>query len=340
MQETYAIIWFGLLGVLLIGYVILDGFDFGVGILHPLAKTDRDRRVLMNSIGPLWDGNEVWLVTFGGALFAAFPVAYATVFSAFYAPFMLLLFALIFRAVSLEFRSKVKHARWRHVWDMGFFGSSLLAAFLLGAAGGRTMLGIDLDSALLTRVGLMDWLHPMPLLVGLLTVALFAMHGAIFLLLKTEGELRETVRGWARRAYWCFVVLYIAASLLVVLYVPRATAIFDDHPAFWIVPALNVLAVANIPRALHHGSPQYAFFSSSCTIAALAFLFATAMFPNLVVSTNNPAWNITLFNGCSSEATLKLMLIIACIGMPFVLTYTATVYWVFRGRVKLDDSSY
>ena len=156
MQETYAIIWFGLLGVLLIGYTILDGFDFGVGILHPLAKSDRDRRVLMNSIGPLWDGNEVWLVTFGGALFAAFPDAYATVFSAFYVPFMLLLVALIFRAVSLEFRSKMQFGRWRGVWDWGFFGSSLLAAFLLGAAGGRTMLGMRLDDAMTADVGLMD----------------------------------------------------------------------------------------------------------------------------------------------------------------------------------------
>ncbi|HPF41431.1 MAG TPA: cytochrome d ubiquinol oxidase subunit II [Phycisphaerae bacterium] len=340
MQETYAIIWFGLLGVLLIGYTILDGFDFGVGILHPLAKSDRDRRVLMNSIGPLWDGNEVWLVTFGGALFAAFPDAYATVFSAFYVPFMLLLVALIFRAVSLEFRSKMKFGRWRGIWDWGFFGSSLLAAFLLGAAGGRTMLGIRLDNAMRAEVGLMDWLHPIPLLVGAMTVALFAMHGAIFLLLKTDGELRETVRGWAKTAFACFAALYVVVTIIVVVMAPRATAIFDMHPAFWIVPALNLLAVANIPRALHNGSPHYAFFSSSCTIAALAFLFATAMFPNLVVSTTNPAWSITLFNGCSSEKTLKLMLIIACIGMPFVLAYTATVYWVFRGRVQLDEASY
>lgn len=340
MQETYAIIWFGLLGVLLIGYVILDGFDFGVGILHPLARRDRDRRVLMNSIGPLWDGNEVWLVTFGGALFAAFPVAYATVFSAFYVPFMLLLVALIFRAVSLEFRGKVSHERWRKIWDWGFFGSSLLAAFLLGAAGGRTMLGFDVDANLHAHVGLMDWLHPVPLLVGFLTVALFAMHGAIFLLLKTDGDLRETVRGWAYAAYWCFVVLYVTVTAIVVVMVPRATDNFGMHLWFWVVPVLNVLAVANIPRALYHGSARYAFFSSSCTIAALAFLFAVAMFPNLVVSTNNPAWNVTLFNGCSSEKTLKLMLIIACIGLPFVLTYTATVYWVFRGRVQLDEASY
>jgi cytochrome d ubiquinol oxidase subunit II len=319
---------------------VLDGFDFGVGILHPLAPTDRDRRVMMNSIGPLWDGNEVWLVTFGGALFAAFPVAYATTFSAFYMPFKLLLVALIFRAVSLEFRSKVKADAWRRMWDFGFFGSSLLAAFILGAAGGRTMLGIELDADLLASVGLWDWLRPLPLLVGALTVALFALHGAIFLIIKTEGELQQRARRWGLRAYGCFVALYLVVTIIVVLTVPRATHNFVQHPWFWAVPILNVLAIANIPRALHHGSPAYAFFSSAATIAALAFLFAVAMFPNLVVSTTNPAWSVTLFNGCSSEQTLKIMLIIAAIGMPFVLSYTAIVYWVFRGKVKLDDHSY
>ncbi len=340
MIETLAVIWFGLLGILLIGYVVLDGFDLGVGILHPFAPADRDRRILMNAIGPLWDGNEVWLVTFGGALFAAFPVAYATVFSAFYEPFMLLLVALIFRAVSLEFRSKVKAVRWRRLWDFGFFGGSFLAAFLLGAAGGRTMLGIPMNQTLHTALDLSDWLAPLPLLVGALTVALFAMHGAIFLLLKTEAELQARMRKWAWRCYFAFLALYLLTTAYVALNVPRATANFQQHPWFWIVPVLNLLAIANIPRALRHGSPGYAFFSSSAIIVALAFLFATAMYPNLVISDIDPRWNVTIFNGCSSEKTLKIMLVIAGIGMPFVLSYTAVVYWVFRGRVTLGESSY
>ncbi|RJP35122.1 MAG: cytochrome d ubiquinol oxidase subunit II [Phycisphaerales bacterium] len=322
------------------GYVVLDGFDLGVGILHPLAPGDRERRVLMNSIGPLWDGNEVWLVTFGGALFAAFPVAYATVFSAFYGPFTLLLVALIFRAVSLEFRSKVKNPAWRGVWDYGFFGGSLLAAYLLGAAGGRTMLGIPLDQDLRATVAVRDWVHPLPLLSGALTVTLFCLHGAIFLLLKTEGGLERVVRRWAWRSYGAFVACYVACTAYVVAAVPRATENFAIHPWFWIVPALNLLAIANIPRALRGGSPRYAFFSSAATILALAFLFAVAMFPNLVVSRTNAAWSVTIFNGCSSEKTLGIMLVIALIGMPFVIAYTTVVYWVFRGKVKLDESSY
>ncbi|MGE3180412.1 MAG: cytochrome d ubiquinol oxidase subunit II [Phycisphaerae bacterium] len=339
-QDTLAVIWFGLLSILLIGYVVLDGFDFGVGILHPFAKSDKDRRILMNSIGPLWDGNEVWLVTFGGALFAAFPVAYATVFSAFYIPFMLLLVALIFRAVSLEFRSKVKSDAWRGAWDFGFFGSSLLAAFLIGAAGGRTMLGMPLDEKLRVSLTLMDWLAPLPILVGLLTVALFALHGAIFLLLKTDGELHAQVRRWAWIAYGCLLVLYVAATAYAVLFVPRATANFSEHPAFWIVPVLNVLAIANVSRALYKDAPGYAFLSSSCTIIALAFLFATGMYPYLIVSTSNPAWSVSIFDACSSQKTLKIMLVVALLGMPFVLTYTAIIYWVFRGKTKIDHASY
>ena len=179
--DNLTVIWFALLGVLLIGYTILDGFDLGVGILHPVARGDEERRIMINSIGPLWDGNEVWLVTFGGALFAAFPNAYATVFSGFYIAFMLLLFALIFRAVSIEFRSKVTSARWRRVWDAGFFLSSLSAALLLGVAGGNILQGMPVEQDLRVRQSLLQQLNPYALLVGGLVVALFAMHGAIYL---------------------------------------------------------------------------------------------------------------------------------------------------------------
>ncbi|MCA9493437.1 MAG: cytochrome d ubiquinol oxidase subunit II, partial [Myxococcales bacterium] len=178
-------LWFVLLGVLLGGYAILDGFDLGVGILPPIARSDEDRRIIMNSIGPIWDGNEVWLVTFGGAMFAAFPNAYATVFSGFYIAFMLLLFALILRAVSLEFRSKTEGGIWRKTWDTGFFGSSLLAAVLFGVAGGNLMLGLPVDDKMVVHQSVLEQLSPYPVLVGVLTALLFAMHGAIFLYLKT-----------------------------------------------------------------------------------------------------------------------------------------------------------
>lgn len=338
--DTLTLIWFVLLGVLLIGYTILDGFDLGVGILHPVARTDEHRRIMMNSIGPLWDGNEVWLVTFGGALFAAFPNAYATVFSGFYVAFMLLLFALIFRAVSLEFRSKVEHRRWRRVWDFGFFASSFTAALLFGVAGGNLLLGMPVDERLIVRQSVLEQLSLYPLAVGALTVLLFAMHGAIFLYLKTEGELQGVVERWIWRAFGLFLVVYVLVTMYTLVRVPWATANFEQHPWLWIVPVLNVLAIANIPRAMYLKRPGYAFLSSCATIAALAFLFAAAIFPNLMPSSLGPELSLTIWNSRSSEKTLGVMLIVAVIGLPCVLTYTGVIYWVFRGKVRLDHSSY
>jgi len=339
-HDALAVTWFLLLGFLLVGYAILDGFDFGVGILHPIAKSDHDRRVLLNSIGPLWDGNEVWLVTFGGALFAAFPTAYATVFSAFYVAFMLLLFALIFRAVSIEFRSKTEHPVWRRVWDAGFFGSSLLAAALFGVAGGNVMLGLPVDQDLVVRQSVLAQLTPYPLLVAALTTTLFAMHGAIFLYLKTEGALQKRVERWIWRCFGFFLIAYLLTTMYTLVEIPRAVANFRAYPWLWVVPLLNVLAIANIPRAIYTHRPGYAFVSSCATIAALATLFAVAIFPNFVPSSLDPAWSVTIYNARSSEKTLGLMLLIAVIGLPFVASYTVVVYWVFRGKVKLDRTSY
>src|SRR5262249_38476343 len=190
-------IWFILLGALLAGYAVLDGFDLGVGILHLVARTARDRRLFINAIGPIWDGNEVWLITFGGALFAAFPIAYATVFSGFYTAFMALLFALIFRAVSIEFRSKMNSERWRHAWDIGFFGSSLLASFLFGVAVGNIMIGVPLDERGVFTGSIIDLLNPYALMAGVTVVTMFAMHGAIYLFLKLpKGPMHDRVGNW------------------------------------------------------------------------------------------------------------------------------------------------
>ena len=339
--ETLTFTWFVLLGVLLCGYAILDGFDLGVGILHPfIAKDDRERRLVMNSIGPLWDGNEVWLVTFGGALFAAFPVAYATVFSSFYTAFFLLLTCLIGRAVSLEFRSKVHSARWRSVWDTGFFLSSLTASALLGIAAGNVMAGMELGPKYKYEGSLLSQIYWYPLLVGGLTVSLFALHGAIYLYLKTEDELQARVRGVIPRLIYVFAGLYVIVTLATWWHVPHATENIAANPILWVVPILNALAVMNIPRAMHLGKPGYAFFTSSMVILAFAALFSVAIFPNFMLSTIDPAYSVTLDNARSSQQTLGTMLIFAAIGIPCVLSYTVTIYWIFRGKVKLDPHSY
>ncbi|MEM1166238.1 MAG: cytochrome d ubiquinol oxidase subunit II [Planctomycetota bacterium] len=346
-HDALTVIWFVLLGVLLIGYAILDGFDLGVGIIHPfVSKSDTDRRLVMNSIGPLWDGNEVWLITFGGALFAAFPHAYSSVFSGFYTAFMLLLFALIFRAVSLEFRSKVKGKGWRTIWDYGFFGASLLAALLFGVAGGNLIAGMNVDEAGIIRGTVLNQLWhpetgPYPLVVGLMTVALFAMHGSIYLYLKTEGELQASARKLIWVFYFVFAALFVAATAMTLIMVPTATGqSFHTAPLLWLPAIMNVLAILNIPRVLKRGNAGHAFVNSCCVIAALAFLFAAAIFPNFVIATGDVANSVNIWNARSSQKTLMIMLIIAVLGLPFVLSYTACIYWVFRGKVKLDHSSY
>ena len=334
------ILWFILLGVLLAGYAILDGFDLGVGIVHLAVKKDDERRILMNSIGPLWDGNEVWLVTFGGALFAAFPDAYATAFSGFYTAFMMLLFALIFRAVSMEFRSKHDSPGWRSFWDVSFCIASGLATLLFGVAVGNAMRGMPIGADMEFQGTFLSLLHPYALLVGLFAVATFAMHGSIYLYLKTEGDLQQRIREWMWRTFGIFLVLYIFTTIFTLIAMPLATRNFREHPWVWSVVVLNVLAVANIPRAIHLRRAGYAFLSSCATIAALTFLFGVALFPDLIHSSLNPDWSLTVYNAASSQKTLGIMAVIAALGMPFVLAYTSVVYWVFRGKVQLGKFSY
>lgn len=334
------VLWFILLGALLAGYAILDGFDLGVGILQPIAKTDEERRVMINSIGPIWDGNEVWLVTFGGAMFAAFPEAYATVFSGFYIAFMLVLFALILRAVSIEFRGKIQSRRWRLFWDCGFFVSSLLASLLFGIAVGDAMIGIPLDERGVFSGSFIDQLGLYQLLVGLMTVAMFTMHGAIYLFLKTEGELQRRLNDWMWRGFGFFLVSYLLVTIMTLALIPRATRNFADHPWAWAIVVLNILAIANIPRALSQRRPAYAFVSSSATIAALICLFGMALYPNLVTARPHLENSLTIYNAASSPKTLGIMALIAAIGMPFVLAYTGIVYWTFRGKVRLEEHSY
>ncbi len=334
------LIWFLLLGVLLTGYAILDGFDLGVGILHPISKNDEERRVFMNSIGPLWDGNEVWLITFGGALFAAFPIAYASVFSTFYTPFMILLFALIFRGVSMEFRSKRPSALWRGFWDWAFCLSSAAAALLFGIAVGNAIQGVAIDVNGVYRGSFIDFLNVYSLMVGLMVVALFAMHGSLYLYLKTEGDIQKRIHEWIWHTFGIFMVCYMITTVYTLIKIPQATENFEHLPFAWAVVVLNILAIANIPRAIYMQCPGYAFLSSCGTIAALTLLFGLALYPSIFVSSIDPAYSLTIYNAASSQKTLTIMFVIAVIGMPFVLAYTSVIYWVFRGKVKLEHTSY
>jgi cytochrome d ubiquinol oxidase subunit II len=335
------LLWFVLLGVLLAGYAILDGFDLGVGILHLCVREDRERRLLMNSIGPLWDGNTVWLVTFGGAMFAAFPEAYATAFSGFYVPFMVLMFALVFRAVSMEFRSKQEWPGWRAFWDGAFFLASLTATAIYGGAVGASLEGMPLGPDHEYAGTPADLIRFYPNLISLLAVATFAMHGSIYLYLKTEGELQQRIHGWMWRTFFCFLACHLTTTFYTLACVPMATRNFERYPWLWAVVVLKLLAVANIPRAIYLGRPLYAFISSSCTLAGFVFFFGAALYPHLIVSTVAPdAHSLDIYNAASSPATLGIMAAIAFLGMPFVMGYTVIIYWVFRGKVRLGKFSY
>lgn len=338
--EFYNIAWYLLVGVLFTGYAILDGFDLGVGGLHLLARGDHDRRIFLNAIGPFWDGNQVWLVTGGGALFAAFPHVYATAFSGFYVAFILLLFTLVFRGVSIHVRSLRPGARWRNVWDWAFSVSSLLASLLMGVALGNIAWGVPLEANFRYQGDLLAQIHPYTVLTGLMVVAMFMMHGAIYLVMKTEGELNERVRTWVRPSIIAFIIVYVMVTMATLLFLPHMAAPFRDHPVLFMVPLLSVLAIANIPREMHHGRELRAFLSSSITMVLMLTLFGIGMFPELIHSRPDPSLSMTAFNASSSTATLRNMLILAAVGMPLVLGYTFHIYRIFQGKVKLDSMSY
>ena len=329
------LIWFILLGVLLAGYTILDGFDLGVGIIHPFLGGQKERGIAIKAVGPLWDGNEVWLVTFGGALFAAFPEAYATLLSAMYLPIMLLLFCLILRAISIDFYTKVESRFWKLVWDCGFTVSSLGATVVFGVAIGNLIQGFTIDERGIYTGSLADLFTPFTLATGFLAVAVFAMHGTMFLFLKTTGDVRDRLKGWLWHTWGLFLVAYILVSMMTLI--ENAHVVANIKQAPWAIPIviLNVLCVANIPRAVFNEKYGQAFVSSCLNIACLVGLFAASTFPNLVYSTAEST-SIDIYNGASSQGTLWIMCIIAMIGTPLIISYTAIIYWTFRHPIESE----
>jgi cytochrome d ubiquinol oxidase subunit II len=333
--------WFVLVGVLLTGYAVLDGFDLGTGPLLLCAKSDRERRVFLNAIGPVWNGNEVWFVTAAGALFAAFPQVYATVMSGFYDAFMLLLTALIFRAAAIEFRGRQPGGGWRATWDVAFAVSSVLSALLLGVTAGNIIWGIPLDSAREFDGNLLTLLHPYALFAGVTAVALFIMHAKIYLILKTDGPLQEKLMRWTRFTVPAYLACFVVFHALTVLACPHIGAAFRQRPL--ILGAIFVAALPvtlNILREVWKKRPGRAFASSCAALVLHLLLFGAAVYPTLVFSTPNHAYDLNIYNSASTEKTLRFMFVVAVIGVPIVLTYTTTVYYVFRGKVVLTEESY
>ncbi|MFD9813133.1 cytochrome d ubiquinol oxidase subunit II [Streptomyces sp. NPDC059080] len=319
-------VWFVLIAVLWTGYFFLEGFDFGVGVLTKLLARDRtERRVLINTIGPVWDGNEVWLLTAGGATFAAFPEWYATLFSGFYLPLLVILVCLIVRGVAFEYRAKRSEERWQRNWEHAIFWTSLLPAFLWGVAFGNIAHGVQIDAHKEYVGGVLDLLNPYALLGGLVTLTLFTFHGAVFAALKTVGDIRERARRMATG-------LGLVAAVLATAFLVWTQAHRGDGASLvaLVVAVVALLAALGANRA---GREGWAFsFSGLTIIAAVAMLFLT-LFPNVMPSTLNDAWSLTVTNASSSPYTLKIMTWCAGIATPIVVLYQGWTYWVFRKRI-------
>ncbi len=334
-------VWFVLVGVLFTGYAVLDGFDLGTGPLLLCTKGDQERRLFLNAIGPVWDGNEVWLVTGGGALFAAFPNVYATVCSGFYDVCMLLLAALIFRAVAIEFRSQRLGRRWRSAWDVAFAISSLVSTVLIGVALGNIAWGIPLDASHEFQGTVFTLLHPYALFVGVTAAALFIMHANLYLILKTEGRLQEQLRQWTKLTVPAYLASFLVLNALTIFNCPHIEAALRQRPFILGVCFVAALLVTfNILREVRHRHEGRAFVSSCLSIVTLMLLFGAAVYPTLVFSLPPMANNLTIYNGASTQKSLRFMFHVALVGVPIVLAYTVTIYYVFRGKVTLTEESY
>jgi cytochrome d ubiquinol oxidase subunit II len=322
-------IWFALIAILWVGYLVLEGFDFGVGILLPvIARDDRERRAVINTIGPVWDGNEVWVLVAGGATFAAFPEWYATLFSGFYMALFLILVALIIRGVAFEFRNKRPEHAWRRRWDAAIFVGSLLPAILWGVAFANIVGGVPLDADHEFTGDLFTLLNPYGLLGGVTTLALFVTHGAVFLALKTTGEIRVRANRLAGR-------VGIVAAVLAVAFLGWTQAQRGDLPSLLLSVAAAVALVGAL-AANRLGREGWAFVGTAVTIGVTVVTLFVALFPDVMPSTIDPAYSLTTTNAASTPYTLGIMTVVAVIFTPIVLIYQGWTYWVFRRRIGVE----
>ncbi|HEX5819157.1 MAG TPA: cytochrome d ubiquinol oxidase subunit II [Gemmatimonadales bacterium] len=324
-------LWFVLVAVLFIGFFVLEGFDFGVGILLPfLGKTDEERRRIINTIGPVWDGNEVWILTAGGAIFAAFPHWYATLFSGFYLALLLMLAAMIVRGVAFEFRSKDKHPAWRATWDWLIFAGSAVPALLWGVALGNLLKGVPINGQMQFVGGFFDLLNPYTLVAGLASLTAFITHGAIFLHLKSTDVI-------CVRAMKAIKTVGPIATAAVFLFVAATYAWTDAFGQLGVnpglVPLLAIGAMLAAGAFVHRNLLGWAFTMTSVAIACATITIFMALYPRVMISSLDPNWSLTIYNASSTPYTLKVMSLVALVFVPIVLLYQGWTYWVFRHRI-------
>ena len=362
--ETLKVIWWVFVGVLLIGFALMDGFDFGVGMLLPFIGTnDTERRIMINSIGPTWEGNQVWFITAGGALFAAWPLVYAAAFSGFYIALMVLLFALFFRPVGFDFRSKVEDPRWRTTWDWGLFIGGIVPPLIFGVAFGNLFMGVPFhydDTMRLEYTGnFFQLLNPYGLLCGVVSIAMMAMHGASFLQVKTSGPVAERARKATRIAAAFTIVAFIAGGFFVAFgidgfrvvsmpdvntaFTPLAKTVVRAHgawldnyfryPILWLIPALALIGAALCVIFTTSGKAMCAFLSSGLSVAMIIVTAGVGLFPFVMPSSLQPAHSLTLWDAVASQKSLGIMFWVVLIMLPIVLFYTGWVFRVLRGKI-------
>jgi cytochrome bd ubiquinol oxidase subunit II len=311
-------IWFLLVAVLISGYAVLDGFDLGVGVLHLFAKSEQEKVLHLRAIGPVWDGNEVWLLTGGGALFAAFPAVYAT--------------------VSIEYRGVVDAPGWRKAFDLAFGIGSLLPSILFGVAVGNVLRGVPIDAQGNWAGSFLGLLNPYSILIGLVSLFAFVTHGALYIAFKSDGEQSARMQRWAFGSFILFLAVYALATAATAFVSPQLLK--TGNPLFWVLALVLAAGLAGIPVMLKRGQPFGAFLASSLTLVAMIGEAGVGLFPRLVPSLINPDYSLTIYNSASTPLTQTVMLVIALIGMPLVIAYTAIIYRAFRGKVVLQGEGY
>jgi cytochrome bd ubiquinol oxidase subunit II len=334
-------IWFWVLGGMLIAYSVLDGYDLGVGAMYLwVARSESERRTALNAIGPVWNGNEVWLLAAGGMLVVSFPKVYASAFSGFYLALMLVLWFLILRGVSIEFRSKLESPLWRSLFDTGFWLGSFAIALLLGVALGNVLRGLRLEADGTFQGTFAVMLNPYALLTGLLSLATLAWHGANYLRLKTEDALQRRAAAWASGLYFVVLALAILSTVATFWTSPTVGANYSRYPVAWALPLVAVLGLAWGFRSRQAGRERWAFRGSVLTIVGLLGAAAMTVYPNLLYSTVNPDYSLTIFNAASSQHALKAALFANLIGLLGVIVYTTYVHRTFSGKVHVGDHGY
>jgi len=333
----YPLLWFSLLGVLWAAYFATDGFDLGAGmLLFSLGRTEKEKQAILESFGPLWNGNEVWLVTAGGATFAAFPAAYAVIFSSFYTPLLLVLFALIIRGVALEFREKLESPLWQALWDKTIFVGSAVPAILFGVFFGNIFQGLPMDTRGFSG-SLTELLNPYALFVGLLFCVLFLVHGSLWIAFKTEGELATRAGDFARR-FWMPLTATVVMFLIGSNFKTHLLVNYFQNPALLVFPLLSLLALVAVRFYLQKSAFFKAFCASGLNIILLTATGFVGLYPNLLPSRTDPVFSITVLNAASGLYTLKLMTCVAAIFVPLVILYQSWVYRIFRGKISPDKA--